>query len=259
MSWHAGGGVQLDSLIWQKVVPHLLLIRSWIPGYPYDTGGPGGGGLNGPGWFLSALFLYWILTKPMLQLVRYVRKREMGVSFVAACCAAMLAFGLVPSLYSDWIPNAVKPQHIFIYLLGLYAGMAKETDNHRLNIISAALYAMAVLAASNIPMTNENFPSVLGDTLFVLGLMYVIPVALKTTRYEQKSMVLAPLKLLGDISFEFYLIHMPMITLVSVINHHLLQNALRGSFVCAIALIATFFVAWFYQKVDMRVRRHRMT
>ena len=183
-------GGELDSLIFKKLVPHLLLIRSWIPCYPYDTGGADALGLNGPGWFLSAMFLYWLLTKPMLKLIWYVGKRKWSVLFIIICCAVILGFGFIPAAYSDLIPNAFKPQHIFLYLLGLYSGYNGQIGKtYKLSGITVVLYTVVVLVASNINIPSENFAQVLGDTLFALELMYVIPLILKIVGHEQKGIL----------------------------------------------------------------------
>lgn len=50
-------GEPVRRVLIDELIPHMLLIRSWLPNYLYD------GSLNGPGWFLSSLFFYWIITK----------------------------------------------------------------------------------------------------------------------------------------------------------------------------------------------------
>lgn len=64
------------ALLASKLVLDVLLVRSWFPGNPYIYD------LNGPGWFLSAMVLLWLLTIPLLKWITGMKKKQRVFLFI---------------------------------------------------------------------------------------------------------------------------------------------------------------------------------
>lgn len=76
------------SLLAGKLAADIFLVRSWLPGNPYIFD------LNGPGWFLSAMVLMWILTVPILKCTRRLNGRQ---------CSMLLVGVLLFQIAWDWL------------------------------------------------------------------------------------------------------------------------------------------------------------
>lgn len=180
-------GGQIQKIILEELLPHLLLIRSLIPGYQYDNA------LNGPGWFLSSLFFYWICTQPMIKLICFisVRDEKKNILFIIATLLMIAVYKFIPTECANLFPNAILPQHILVYLFGLYIGYNhhKYADLGKkfATPIYVILHSLFVLLVSNI--YSNTFGEIFGTITLIIGLMFIIPFITETENKELHKFV----------------------------------------------------------------------
>lgn len=93
------------SVLTLKLAADFLLVRSWIPGNPYIFD------LNGPGWFLSAMVLLWLLTIPLLKLIRRLKAKQ---------CMILLLVLLLLQIARDW--TCLNDAFAARYATGIWMG-----------------------------------------------------------------------------------------------------------------------------------------
>lgn len=202
----------------QKFAWLYAFIFLYVPMLAPYTPFPDGGG-NGAGWFLSALFLCYILT-PFI--IKFIKKRNLLIClFLTYLCIIFLALipVFIPQLqqYSAFIYK-FPPIRVFHYSIGLIVGMMYASNSYKLqnnDIIEKHPYLIEVLVLLSIFIIMFGFRHgdisnpILGMPIILITIIYLCNVKngllykLFTNKISQY---------LGSISFECYMIHYPLCT-----------------------------------------------
>lgn len=190
----------------KQFIPHLLLIQSWIPKYPYETS------LNGPGWFLSTMLFFWIVSKPLICWCEKMggKKRKLFV-----CVSACLIYAVIGWYFDKYnlksiVPEIFRPVNVFPYIIGIMVGKIVRDGFALPNNI---------LFDIGIPFTfiillflRENMPNAIIYCMLLLFLIFACVYIYGTDSGMLKDVLSYKVFTeLGDISLEFYLLHMPIL------------------------------------------------
>ena len=247
-------GEPVRRVLIDELIPHMLLIRSWLPNYLYD------GSLNGPGWFLSSLFFYWIITKWILKLIENIKdkkNRSWNYVFLIVCVGLILFSVFIPGDIYKKIPNAFQPEHILVYCLGMYIGCRNKTikiiENHSLNVLICFVSSIVVLVISNL------FDRRIGIAFFTVELFYVIPLVInKDDNFDLSNLFTRHFQQLGNVSFEFYMLHIPVITCLCAIRRFLIPS-INGVEIFIFGYIITYIFSFIYKKITFYAKNQIRT
>lgn len=104
-----------------------------------------------------------------------------------------------------------------VYCLGMYIGCRNKTikiiENHSLNVLICFVSSIVVLVISNL------FDRRIGIAFFTVELFYVIPLVInKDDNFDLSNLFTRHFQQLGNVSFEFYMLHIPVITCLCAIR-----------------------------------------
>lgn len=201
---------------WETLPLHLLLLQSWIPGYPIT--------LNTPGWSLSVEAFFY-LCFPFL-LVWIYKKGVKSLTYLAIALWLITQLILLLSLNSEAY-LAKNLLHDFIYynplmhinqfVLGLVCGVYLKTNKAKSEISNSGLWLLVSFVLMFLLIWGRpHLESILGIKLaFTNGLLAPVFLAIIVFLAKHKGIVTRifsyPLLiLLGEASYSLYILQKPV-------------------------------------------------
>lgn len=210
----------------------FLLLQSWIPAEGVYFSG------NAPAWFLSSLFLCYLLFLPLLRIFRTKKNRILYIVSTGFLIIYILFALFIPREHSLWFFYIFPPMQLPVFVIGiclgrLYAeGCLKSVTPQLVLPLALALWIVSMWAWRFVPQS------------FALSFMWWIPSALliwslAVSEHSTSKMAevfrFKPMVWFGNVSFAFYLLHMPVINLF---------NRIVTQFGVEISVWAGFFVCF---------------
>ena len=229
---------------------HLLLLQSWIKIFPgeYFT-------FSEVGWFLSTLLFMLILNLPLRAIATKIKKNKNStVIFVIICLTSAaasilwcyLARGMDIEFWACTVPFSRLGEYVCGMALGyaLFPIIGRIEDSAKNRIIFTVLEAVTIViwlmwGKMGYPdwaqrIANWFVPNIILLTIFTPGIGYI-----------SSLLRIKPLKALGDVSFNFYLIHSMVInTYLAATDRDPAVTATKFSYIFCfgISLLISFLI-----------------
>lgn len=217
------------------LVCDILLIQSWVPDPTYYFSG------NAPAWFLSSILFSYLLFLPALRLMAH--RRPYGILCAVILSVYIAALTAIPGQLATALVYIFPPMQFPPFLIGMtlgtyYATNDKSTKHHtQLKAITAiALWIAAIWAWRYIPEKAA------------LGIWWWMPTALLimslckidgTGTLLDKTLSSKWPVALGNVSFSFYILHIPYIFATRIIMNKLsISMPLGLEFIISAATLA---------------------
>jgi peptidoglycan/LPS O-acetylase OafA/YrhL len=186
-------------------VASVLLLQSWIPNSKYITI------VANAGWFLSALMFLYLITIPLHKFISNINKKnKVSTNIIIILCSLLMIVAyhyVVPK--SGYLHYYFPIYRIFEYIIGIVLwNIFVEIKKHNISsIIVSTLEIISILVLGVMPFLKVIYV----DYLFVamntiLLLSIVLGNGLVGKLLSNKLLVW-----LGNISFEMYLLHFPIL------------------------------------------------
>lgn len=220
--WHAG---MLKTVSLSDFAVNMFLLQSYVPSlHIYYS-------FNSLSWFLSSLFLFYILF-PYL----YRKRSYAWLLFVAY---AILIF-VVPQKYTMWTFYICPLVRLADCLLGMYLAILCErkiqSHTYTSDYIVVLLITFQIIISQMIPIEISLHACVYWP-------LYVLIFVLVGTKQDSRGFLSNNyLSTLGSYVFEIYLVHQICITMVSMA---LCRFDLYSTWlVCIVSIVVTVIVSW---------------
>lgn len=218
------GNIDIPKLLFSAFM-HLSLLWSVFPFNSYS--------LNTPSWALSAFFLCYLFFGPLLKLVAGIKTKRYLFVFLIIASIPLIAWSVLyqrlgnpPELYSFF--HIFGPVRFFEFFTGMLLArffQLTNTENKNKSILKPILYdsiiVISVIAVFNLlRLHSKEFPSLqfisyhLFLTPFYIIILYCVAVE---KGLIAKLFSLPFIRKTGRSSFYPYLIHIPLINLITYI------------------------------------------
>lgn len=199
-----------------NVLPVILLVQSWFPEPSIYFGG------NGPAWFLSDV-LFFACVFPLVNRIVVSSSRPVLLRCSALLAAVYLCLVVfVPAEAVNWVLYIFPPVRLVDFIVGIvifrcYRALSGNNlfrGPFIVNVVQILAVALEVLSIAVWWYLSERFSTTL--LFFVPSGAMVLLFALTDSSEGILSKLLnsRPMIAFGGISFEVYLVHVPVIFLV---------------------------------------------
>lgn len=230
-------------------IPNLLLIHSWIPDINIFLG------MNGPSWSLCCELFFYLSFPFLFRLVERISPSKLwfwAVAMVAGLALTQIAVAhFVPgepqiaeypiSLEQWWVAYFLPPLRLFEFVLGML--MAR--------ILKAGLWPHIPMAVASAIMLGGYIAAGLVPFQFSLNLATIAPIAILITALADRdtlgeSSIFAGRTFvkLGEISFGFYMIHLIVMTAVTILLAGQHFTFFTATVIVATTLLASILAGW---------------
>ncbi len=218
---NAKGNLDLTKLIYSALL-HLSLLYSFFPFSSYT--------LNTPSWALSAFFLCYLLFGPILKLVASIKSKRVLLLFSFLSCLPPLLWGLffgalgTPSdLYHFF--HVFAPIRFFEFLTGMLLARFYQLSNRPRSIYTALLCDLLTIVSLvsiyyllGLRTTDSSLNSYLAYHVYVLPFYFILLYVVANEQGLISAILgLSFIRNIGKSSFYPYLLHIPLISLITYI------------------------------------------
>ena len=225
------------------LLSHIFLYKMFLPDKVQSFG---------PYWYMSAIFLYYLLFYALIRFKKRVGNSRRFLLFWILVSLGSCALGsLIPGLGGKYlfVYNAMPVMHCCFFALGMNtAEKLHQTGRVTISVRTLAVCSAVFLALYLLVERAETkFMNEIPTTMIVFCLFTILwAVSTKWKAFRRWIYWLA------SVSFEWYLLHMLFIECFSryVSQRGLAFNALIGAASFAVSLLA----AWLYHKLVMGIR-----
>ena len=232
-----GGDRFRDDFI--QLVKNLLLLQSWFPDGFFS--------FNGVGWYLSTLLFLNLFNLPMVFLLNKIgqKKRCNEVFFITIVLLLSLTVAYSLMTYNDlvhFLQYIFPPARLGQYFVAMIIGYMIRTAQEKNTLPNGSTAFFSILEAGallfwvvTLFLETERWSSRLVfwvlPNIILIG-VFMIGRGCVSTLFKAK-----PLVLLGDISFECYLIHPVIITMWQ----HVDKDTIASEIIC-VACVLTYTI-----------------
>ncbi|MFI5529107.1 acyltransferase family protein [Kitasatospora sp. NPDC051853] len=236
---------------WRELVPNLLLVQVWIPRFTTFFS------VNIPSWSLSCeLFFYACF--PLLH--RWVRRIDPARlwTWVAALAAAVvclpaLALAVLPdgpampngfpvSVWQYWFVYLLPPVRALEFVLGILLARALQTGQRGITLRPLTAFALT-LGGYAVAMSVPFLYGLTAATVIPLVLL-LHSVAGDELAGRRSWLASRPMVWLGELSFSFYLVHVPVLILLRGLVDHRTYAPLPATGMLLLTFAASLGAAW---------------
>lgn len=208
-------------------------------------------GTNAPTWSLSNEFYYYLLFPAFMQFIGYIGNRENRLVRISIGCVAVTALCLLPIGFSEGF---------LVFCMGaLVSWMAQYTKYKVRGTCPMFFGCFAFMFSLYLSKSNSSLRFLTKDILigfsFSLFLVSLIQAQLPITFFKRAAAFMA------DMSYSLYLIHFPVVLLISAIFYgadqmqpDVIGVAQFAGFFGMVLLIAVLFW-WIFERHTDKVRR----
>lgn len=199
------------------IFSHILLIQSIIPVNNIYFN------FNEPSWYISAMIYIYLFTNIFVKFVRSVSNKKINPAhciiyiYIVQLIIALLVKG---NRFEQWILYINPLFRSFDYLIGMFLGQLhlinkeKSISRKYSSIMEIGTIAIFLIALYNLKFVPRYLEYGLYFTPFITILIYIISLEEGIISNWLGNKILLNL---SKISFEFFMIHMPVIILVGKI------------------------------------------
>lgn len=220
-----------------KAAADLLMLQSWIPSSDYYFSG------NAPSWFVSDLIFCYLLFLPAIKLI--TGRRHTAVAILALMLSVyFLCITLLPDNLVHPIIYIFPPMQFPAFAIGMVAAIiiGKTTSNK-----PSACADIIMLAPIALLIIQIYFYPDISPRLSLSSYWWVAAIALiyTLTKYDKTRCVITTalhtplLTKLGDISYAFYIFHLPFIYAWRPVLRHLnLELPIGADFIISAVILS---------------------
>lgn len=236
---NAGLALSINGFPFRRFIMHLLLIQSW---FPYIDAGSE---FNGPGWFLSVLYFFWLLTPAFLGLLSKIESKfRISMRLVFFVFVLLYVMYLLLWMKRDMNLNGIfQPWTFLSYFLGVFSGRYGRKASECNNGFWSNRVFLWMLLCLMIVLSNIFFGNPLLFCLYSLYFYWIVP---KCDAVPEKDTLLTRIEgELGMISMELYLIHVPLMKAWFILlNYGIIKVSYWGSWILlsVLAIGGAFFL-----------------
>lgn len=216
----ANGNLNPIKLIYSALL-HLSLLYSFFPFFSYT--------LNTPSWALSAFFLCYLLFGPVLKIVASIKSKRVLLLFSFLCCLPPLLWGLLygalgtPKEFYHFF-HIFAPVRFFEFLTGMLLARF-----YQLSKVSGSAYTaiffdlLSIFSLGSIYyllgfQRSSSLNSYLAYHVYVLPFYFILLYVVANERGLISAILgLSFIRNIGKSSFYPYLLHIPLISLITYI------------------------------------------
>ena len=211
--------------------------------------------LNGSAWFLSCIFVMYLLTPMLLWLNKKVVTS--GKRIIIGIIAFIGIYLLCSVMFHRYNPeDAIVYLYYFpfvrglYYVLGILVADGIKWLNQYTKFYDVSKGAATVLEVVAVILTGmcyffrkEIFTNSISSDGYGLVLFLVVLLLFSLDKgWISKMLDSKPIQYLGGISFEFYLVHTTVFKICKPQIQHIIGNSSVKAGVCAVVLFVLFFV-----------------
>lgn len=217
----ANGNLNPIKLIYSALL-HLSLLYSFFPFFSYT--------LNTPSWALSAFFLCYLLFGPVLKIIASIKSKRLLLLFSFLSCLPPLLWGLFygalgtpGELYHFF--HIFAPVRFFEFLTGMLLARLYQLSNKPRSIYTALIYDLSSIVSLgsiyyllSLHTTGFSLNSYLAYHVYVLPFYFILLYVVANEQGLISAILgLSFIRNIGKSSFYPYLLHIPLISLITYI------------------------------------------
>lgn len=216
----ANGNLNPIKLIYSALL-HLSLLYSFFPFFSYT--------LNTPSWALSAFFLCYLLFGPVLKIVASIKRKRVLLLFSFLCCLPPLLWGLLygalgtpKELYHFF--HIFAPVRFFEFLTGMLLARFYQLSRIPGSAYTAIFFdLLSIFSLGSIYyllgfQKSSSLNSYLAYHVYVLPFYFILLYVVANERGLISAILgLSFIRNIGKSSFYPYLLHIPLISLITYI------------------------------------------
>lgn len=194
------------SVLLYKIIVDMLLIQSWIPGYPYLFH------LNGPGWYLSVLFLLWILTIPLLKYIKKLSPKQRRFFLICIFLAQFTRdfICMNSDLIAKYATGVWWLYPIAAYVSGMILATFFGEKTQPTTSGKGVLQYIILICGIPVGYFVTFKVTVLENVFMTIYMLYVIWILTCENTSLHKVLSNNIFGFVGSISFEIYMLHIPV-------------------------------------------------
>lgn len=225
--WHAG---MLKTVSLSGFAANMFLLQSYVPSHDIYYS------FNSPSWFLSSLFLFYILF-PYLY-------RKRSYAWTLFMVYAALVF-IVPQKYTMWTFYICPLVRLADCLLGMYLAILCKRKEQRYTFANDCIVVVLIICQIIISQSLPAETSLHSCVYWPLYALLFFIVGTETNR----SFFLSDkyLSALGNYVLEIYLLHQICISVVTMVLCRLGSDSTW--LVCTVSAIVTAIVSWLVHRL----------
>lgn len=235
----------------------FLYIPMLAPYTPFQDGGG-----NGAGWFISSLFLCYLVTPLMIHIFKKQRLfLYLLITYISIIFTAIIPLiSQTPQHYFDFLYK-FPLERIFQYSFGLILGMYYVNKSYKLQtffclhkhpILCESFIILFALMVMSIPKYHAILNPIIGTPVISLIIVYLCYVK-KGFLYNLLTHKLS--QYIGNISFECYLMHYLLCILLSKKLEPLCFSFINIVIYYCVLLFITIFISIFYRNVKLKLKK----
>ncbi len=213
--------LDLTKLIYSALL-HLSLLYSFFPFFSYT--------LNTPSWALSAFFLCYLLFTPALKFVASIKSKKLLLLFSFLCCLPPLLWGLLygalgtpENLYHFF--HIFAPVRFFEFLTGMLLARFYQLSykprsiyTFLLSDLLSIISLVSIYQLLSLHTTETSLNSYLAYHVYVLPFYFILLYVVANEQGIISAILgLSFIRNIGKSSFYPYLLHLPLISLITYI------------------------------------------
>ncbi len=217
----SNGNLDLIKLIYSALL-HLSLLYSFFPFFCYT--------LNTPSWALSAFFLCYLLFGPVLKFVASIKSKRLLLLFSFLSCLPPLLWGLFygalgtpKDLYHFF--HIFAPVRFFEFLTGMFLARFYQLSDRPRSIYTALLSDLlsivslvSIYRLLSLHTAESTLNSYLAYHVYVLPFYFILLYVVANEQgFISAILGLSFIRNIGKSSFYPYLLHIPLISLITYI------------------------------------------
>ena len=237
----------VKELLWRYVIS-IPMLQMLIPNSKLYVS------LNGVGWFMSALFLIYLITPVIIMLASSVREQKgKNAMILLALILLYIGMGLYSARYleagdaREFVMRSL-PVDIVVFCIGVFlANLRMVFHREEPNRSGIRITGMTVLEIAAIVLAVWSYFETLRNPMWNTYLEKILVFMLLIFVYSYDGGILSkvfawkPFLILGTVSFEFYLIHYFVVRYIAVWLQEKIGNTNRDNL---LILILCFVVTW---------------
>lgn len=254
----------MKELLWKYVIS-IPMLQMLIPNKKVYVS------INGVSWFMSALFLIYLITPVIIMLASSVREQKgKNAMILLALILLYIGMGLYSARYLETgdareFMTRSLPVDVIVFCFGVFLSNLRmvfhreESDRNGIRIMGMTVLEIAVIVLAvwfyfqtlRIPLWKTDLEKILVFMLLIFVYSYDGGILSKVFAWK-------PFLILGAVSFEFYLIHYFVVRHIAVWLQGKIGNTNRDNLLILIlCFVATWGVCVLIEMIKKRLQSRK--